>query len=191
MNDDLLALVRKKESSLIKTIKLLETNKVDAIVSPGSTKLLISAIHLFLSKNKLIPKIALMPSLPTQDVNKKLFLLDVGANLENTSEDLFNFAIMADTYYQVLNQNQKPKIGLLNIGTEDNKGRELELKTFNMLVQHFPEQFIGNIEARDVLLGHADILLCDGYTGNICLKSLEGMGGMLFKLLQQKVKQAN
>jgi len=162
---------RKPNSSLIKSIELLRDKKVDATISAGSTGALLASSLIMLGKIKNIKRPALAAFIPT---DKGGFVLcDVGANSENKPEHLLQFSLMAKAYIQYLENIQNPKIALLNIGKEQNKGNSLSIETFKLL-QQYSDNFIGNLESRYILDNQADIIICDGFTGNIVLKMIEG-----------------
>jgi len=161
----------KPESSLIKSIQLLKDNEVSAVVSAGNTGALLSSSLLLLGKIDKIKRPALGAFIPT---DKGGFVLcDVGANSDNKPIHLLQFSIMAKAYIEYLENIKKPKIALLNIGNESNKGNLLSIETFKLL-DKYSDNFIGNLESRDILDNKADIIICDGFTGNIVLKLIEG-----------------
>ena len=130
-----------------------------------------------------IERPALAPTLPTID-GKGFVLLDVGANSEAKPEHLLQFAIMGSVYAQKVRGIAKPRVGLLNIGTEEKKGNELTKQAFNLLQQSSEISFVGNVEARDLLNGPADVVVTDGFTGNMVLKTLEGTAMGVFKMVK-------
>jgi len=161
----------KPESSLIKSIQLLKDNEVNAVVSAGNTGALLSSSLLLLGKIDKIKRPALGAYIPT---DKGGFVLcDVGANSNNKPIHLLQFSLMAKAYIKYLENIKKPKIALLNIGNESNKGNTLSIETFKLL-EKYSDNFVGNLESRDILDNKADIIICDGFTGNIVLKLIEG-----------------
>ena len=162
---------KKRNSSMIKIIDDMGINFVNAAVSAGNTGSLLTAALLILGKIKGIQRPALAPYIP---IGKKGFILcDVGANSDNKPEHLLQFAFMSSAYIKHLGKIYNPKIGLLNIGTEKNKGNQLVKQTFPLLENNF-KNFIGNIESRTLFDNKVDIVICDGFTGNIVLKLIEG-----------------
>ena len=172
MNDSpSVAFKSKRNSSMIKIIDDLNENKVDAAVSSGNTGALLASSLLILGKIKGIRRPALAPFIP---IGKKGFILcDAGANSDVKPEHLLQFAFMASAYIEHLDKISNPTIGLLNIGTEKNKGNQLTKNTFKLLENNF-KNFIGNIESRSLFDNKVDIVICDGFTGNIVLKLIEG-----------------
>jgi len=176
MEDDPSNIIRvKKDSSMAVALGLLRDGKGDALVSAGSTGALLSGATLLVKRIKGIRRAALAPLLPTD--NGGCLLIDCGANAECTPEYLLQFAYMGSCYVTNVLNKPGPRVGLLNIGTEPGKGGELQKETFRLLSEQKDKErinFIGNIEARDVLAGVADVVVCDGFTGNILLKAIEG-----------------
>ncbi len=166
-----------KNTSLAVGLQALHDGKGDAFVSAGSTGGLVAGATFLTKRIKGIKRAALAPMLPT-DHGRKM-LLDAGANTECRPEMLVQFAIMGSAYMKCVKDIPNPKVGLLNIGAEETKGRELELETYPLL-QKTPVNFGGNIEAREIPAGKFDVIVCDGFTGNVALKLYEGMG-VLFK----------
>ena len=159
------------ESSLIKCIQLLKDKTVDAIVSAGSTGALLSSSLMMLGKIENIKRPGLGAYIPTEKGG--FVLCDVGANSNNKPIHLLQFSLMATAYIKYLENKKNPKIALLNIGKEDNKGNKLSVETYKLL-DKYSKNFIGNIESRYIFNNDADIVICDGFTGNIVLKLIEG-----------------
>jgi phosphate acyltransferase len=164
---------KKPNSSLVRGIQLLKESKVDAFVSAGHTGAIMSASLLLLGRIKGIKRPALAAYLPIGKRGK--VLCDVGANPDAKPEHLLQSSIMASNYYSYVEGFPKPKIGLINIGSEPNKGSELYQETYKLL-NKTPE-FIGNIEGRNILTSEADVLICDGFVGNTLLKFAESWIG--------------
>ena len=159
------------ESSLIKSINLLKNKEVDAAVSSGNTGALLASSLMLLGKIDKIRRPALAAFIPT---DKGGFVLcDVGANSDNKPIHLLQFSLMASAYIKYLENINNPRIALLNIGQESNKGNVLTTETYKLL-DKYSENFIGNLESRYILDNRADIVICDGFTGNIVLKLIEG-----------------
>tara|TARA_B110001454_G_scaffold217362_2_gene242521 strand:+ start:904 stop:1911 length:1008 start_codon:yes stop_codon:yes gene_type:complete len=165
------AFKNKRSSSLIKIIDDLKLNIINASVSSGNTGVLLASSLLILGKIEGIKRPALAPYIP---VGKKGFILcDAGANSNVKPEHLVQFAFMSSAYLKHLGNINNPKIGLLNIGVEENKGNQLTKDAFSLLKNNFSD-FIGNIESRTLFDNKVDIVICDGFTGNIVLKLIEG-----------------
>lgn len=176
------AIRKKTDSSLVKCFSLLVDGSADAMVSAGSTgALLAGSIH-FLKRIKGIKRPALVPYVPND--KNGFILVDGGANTNSRPENLLQFAIMGSVYAEKVLKVKHPKVGLLNIGSEELKGNELVRNTFNLLVDS-GLNFAGNIEAREAMLGEVDVVVCDGFAGNILLKAVEGTGLILFKNLKE------
>lgn len=177
------AVRRKKNSSLVLMAKEVKEQRADACISAGNTGALMSAGLFVVGRIPGIDRPALSPTLPTID-GKGFVLLDVGANVEAKPQHLVQYAIMGSIYTQKVRSIENPTVGLLNIGTEDGKGNDLTKKAFELMKQA-PINFIGNVEARDILSGTADVVVTDGFSGNIALKTIEGTAMMMFSLLKE------
>lgn len=170
-----------KNTSMALGLKLLADGRGDAFVSAGSTGALVMGATFIVKRIKGIKRIAPSPVLPA---DKGSFLLtDAGANTECRPEMLVQFAVMGSAYMEKVMGIDKPKVGLLNIGAEDSKGRELEIETYKLL-QQSGLNFIGNIEARELPKGECHVVVTDGFTGNIALKLYEGMGSFFSKKMK-------
>lgn len=178
-----LALRKKKDSSLVKALNAVKNNEADAIVSAGSTGALLSGGLLIIGRMVGIERPALATLIPSLTGGFSM-LIDSGANVDCKPEFLYDFAIMGNIYMQKVMNVSNPRIALANIGVEKGKGDKLTNETYELLENaNLPLNFCGNIEARDILQGKADIIVCDGFVGNMILKSLEGavaalMGGI-------------
>lgn len=177
------AVRRKKNASMVLAAQQVADGKADACISSGNTGALMASGLFVVGRIDGIERPALTPTMPTID-GKGFVLLDVGANSEAKAEHLLQFAIMGSVYAQKVRGIIKPRIGLLNIGTEDKKGNELTKDAFELLQQSEDLHFIGNVEARDLLNGVADVVVTDGFTGNMVLKSIEGTALSLMKMLK-------
>lgn len=182
-DDPARAVRRKKDSSMAKIMDAVEIGKADACLSAGNTGALMAGGLFKVGRIEGIARPALATTLPTLDGNGFL-MLDLGANADARPEHLLQYAIMGDIYAKKVGGLQKPRIGLLNIGTEDKKGNELTKAAFELL-KEADLNFIGNVEARDLLEGVADVVVTDGFTGNMVLKSIEGTAGALFSMLKE------
>ncbi|RKQ37449.1 phosphate acyltransferase PlsX [Oceanobacillus halophilus] len=177
------AVRRKKNASLVLTAKEVKEGRVDACISAGNTGALMSAGLFVVGRIPGIDRPALSPTLPTID-GKGFLLLDVGANVDAKPQHLLQYAIMGSIYTENVRSIHNPTVGLLNVGTEDGKGSELTKKAFKLL-KDAPINFVGNVEARDLLDGVADVVVTDGFSGNIALKTIEGTAGALFSILKE------
>ncbi len=177
------AIRTKKTSSIVVAYDYLKQNDdAMAIVSAGSTGATLTGAVLKLGRIQGISRPALAPILPTVN-DRGVMLLDCGANAECKSENLLDFGIMGSEYMKAMGIKD-PRVGLLNIGTEEEKGSEM-VKEAHQLLKKSGLNFIGNIEARDVMRGNVDVVVCDGFSGNICLKTIEGTAEIMFSELKQ------
>lgn len=173
------------DCSMVGGLKLLAAGEGDAFVTAGSTGAAITASTLYVKRIRGIRRAALVPLIPT--AKGKTLLIDCGANVECTPEYLLQFAYMGSYYASDVLKKEKPEIGLLNVGTEDTKGDTLRKETFKLLKAASDEgrlSFIGNVEARDVLFGVCDVLVADGFSGNVLLKAMEGVGAFFLRNLK-------
>lgn len=177
------AVRRKKDSSMARMLEAVNEGKADACLSAGNTGALMAGGLFKVGRIEGIARPALATMLPTLDGNGFL-MLDLGANADARPEHLLQYAIMGDIYAKKVSGLQKPRIGLLNIGTEDKKGNDLTKAAFHLL-KEANLNFIGNVEARDLLNGVADVVVTDGFTGNMVLKSIEGTADTIFKMLKE------
>ncbi|MEN2766484.1 phosphate acyltransferase PlsX [Ornithinibacillus xuwenensis] len=177
------AVRRKKNSSLVKMAEEVKEKRADACISAGNTGALMSAGLFVVGRIPGIDRPALSPTLPTID-GKGFVMLDVGANVDAKPNHLVQYAIMGSIYAEQVRAIKNPRVGLLNIGTEDGKGTELTKKAFE-LMKKAPINFIGNVEARDLLEGVADVVVTDGFSGNIALKTIEGTASVLFSMIKE------
>ncbi|HLO12324.1 MAG TPA: phosphate acyltransferase PlsX [Pseudoneobacillus sp.] len=176
------AVRRKKNSSMVLANQLVADGKADACISAGNTGALMAAGLFVVGRIEGIERPALTPTLPTIG-GEGFLLLDVGANVDAKPEHLLQYAIMGSIYSEKVRGIKKPRVGLLNIGTEEKKGNDLTKHAFELL-KNAPIHFIGNVEARDLLDGVADVVITDGFTGNMVLKTIEGTALSVFKMLK-------
>ena len=184
------AFKEKKDSSLTVGLNLLKDGTGDAFVSAGSTGALLSAATLMTKRIKGIRRAALAPVVPTG--NGGAVLIDCGATAECTPEFLLQFAFMGSYYAERVLGRPEPKVGLLNIGAEPSKGTDLQREAHVLLTKAGQEgriNFVGNIEAREAVYGEVDVIVSEGYSGNIFLKTMEGTGGFLAKELKGMFKK--
>ena len=182
------AIRTKKTSSIVVAYDYLKQNDdAVALVSAGSTGATLTGAVLKLGRVKGVSRPALAPILPTVN-DGKVMLLDCGANAECRSENLLDFAIMGNEYMKAMGV-KKPRIALLNIGTEEEKGNEM-IKEAHQLLKNAKLNFVGNIEARDVIRGNVDVVVSDGFSGNVCLKTIEGTAEILFGEIKAITKKS-
>jgi len=180
------ALRSKKDSSILVGMNLLKKNEADAFVSAGHSGAIMAGALLVLGCLSKLPRPAIPAVLPTS--NGKVLILDVGANVDCKPAHLVQFALMGSKYAQHIFKINNPKIGLLNIGEEENKGNKLTRSTYKILKSQ-KLNFIGNIEGKDIFKGKVDVVVCDGFIGNILLKSSEGLAKFLMMEINNKVKE--
>lgn len=188
-NEDkpVMAIRRKKDSSLVKAFNAVKEKQADAIVSAGSTGALLGGATLIVGRINGIERPAIGALIPNMSGGFAL-LIDSGANVDSKPEFLYDFAIMGDIYLKKVMSITSPRIALANIGSEKTKGDKLTVETYELLEKTtLPMNFIGNIEAREVLQGRADIIVCDGFVGNMILKTLEGTVIELMKGLKNEL----
>lgn len=186
MDAGIMSVRRKKDSSMVKAVTLANDGVVDGVVSCGSTGAFYTSAMLFLKRIEGVEKSCLMAILPTYN-KKGVAMLDVGANAENTPEQLKEFAIMGSVYAKNIRGIKDPKVALLNIGSESKKGDELHQKTYVLLSEEEKIHFTGNIEGRDLLLGDTDVVVTDGFSGNIALKTCEGVASIVMKMIKESM----
>lgn len=177
------AIRRKKQSSLVLTATEVKEKRAHACISAGNTGALVVAGLFIVGRMKGIERPALSPTLPTID-GKGFLLLDAGANVDATAENILQYGIMGSVYAEKVRGIDKPRVGLLNVGTEEGKGNNVTKKAYELL-SDAPVNFIGNIEARDLLDSVADVVVTDGFSGNITLKSIEGAAMSVMKMLKE------
>ena len=188
-NDDkpVLAIRRKKDSSLVKALNAVKNHEADAIVSAGSTGALLSGGTLVIGRIHGIERPAIGALIPNMYGGFSL-LIDSGANVDSKPEFLYDFAIMGDIYLKKAMNISSPRIAIANIGQEKSKGDKLTVETYDLLENsNLDLNFIGNIEARDILQGKADIIVCDGFAGNMILKTMEGTVQEIMKGLKAEL----
>jgi phosphate acyltransferase len=177
------AVKRKKNASMVLMAQAVRNGEADACISAGNTGALMTAGLFIVGRIDGIERPALAPTLPTLD-GKGFLMLDLGANVDAKPEHLLQYAIMGSIYAEKVRGINNPRVGLLNIGTEDKKGNELTKKSFQLL-KDAPIHFVGNVESRDLLEGPADVVVTDGFTGNMVLKTIEGTALSVFSMLKK------
>ncbi|GGE41908.1 phosphate acyltransferase [Pullulanibacillus camelliae] len=179
------AVRKKKRASMVLAINEVKEGRAEAVISAGNTGALMTAGLLGVGRIKGINRPALAPTLPTIE-NKGFLLLDAGSNMDAKAEHLLQYAIMGSVYVEKVIGYQHPRVGLLNVGEEAGKGNELSKQAFELLSQA-PINFIGNVESRDLLQGVADVVVADGFSGNLILKNIEGVGISMMSLLKREL----
>ena len=185
-DDAAMAFKQKPDSSLTVGLNLLKDGAGDAFVSAGSTGALLSGATLVVKRIRGIRRAAMGPQIPT--AGGRAVLCDCGANAECTPEYLLQFAYLGSYYAQRVMGIEKPRVGLLNIGAEEEKGDTLRHETYALLKEAGEAgriHFIGNVEANEAMMGTADVIVTDGFTGNVMLKTMEGVGKFLLKSLKE------
>ncbi len=180
------AIKKKKDSSMVVAFNMLKNGEGDAFVSAGSTGAFMAGGLLLVGRIKGIDRPALCPILPTYD-GKGFMLIDSGANTNCRPINLLQFAKMGQIYMKNVMHVEDPKVGLLNIGAEESKGNELMKESFERLSEDSDVNFYGNIEGRDMFDGLVNVVVTDGFTGNVALKTTEGIGAMVTKLLKEEL----
>ncbi len=181
----LIAIRKKKNSSLIKGLAAVKEKKADAFISAGSTGAVLAGALFGIGRIKGIDRPALAPILPAN--GGKTLLIDCGANADCEEKFLLQFAKMGSAYMELVEGVESPRVGLVNNGTEEGKGNKLYKSTHQSLKAMDDINFIGNVEARDAIQGLCDVLVCDGFTGNVLLKSTEGTALYIFDLLKKEI----
>ena len=184
-----LEVLRMKNSSMCKAISTMKEENYDAVVSCGSTGGFLSAATLILKTIPGVKRSALVTAFPTKIKGKKVVVLDVGASNDNSPEELRQFAYMGKAYNEALFNTKEPKTYLLSNGSEEHKGSPLVKETHKLLKEENFPGFMGNMEARDVLNGDADILVADGFSGNVLLKGMEGVAKMMSSMIKNNFKK--
>jgi len=178
---------KKKDSSIRVAARLMRDGDVAGVVSAGNTGAVMATVKMVLGTLSVVDRPALSTVLPTQKA-KPAILLDVGANVDCKPHHLEQFAVMGDIYSRAIFGIRRPRVGLLSIGEEDSKGNELTKEAFKSL-KHAPINFIGNVEGRDIFKGEIDVIVCDGFTGNVALKLSEGLIETFATMLRQELEK--
>ena len=194
MHDDPAKVIKQRtNSSMVVGLKMLADGQGDAFISAGSTGALLTGATLLVKRVKGIRRAAMGPAMPNK-AGGKTVILDCGANAECTPEFLLQFGLVGSLFAKKSLGVENPKVGLLNIGTEDSKGTPLQKEAHALLTNAHQQgllNFVGNVEARDVPLGAVDVVVCDGFSGNVLLKSIEGtamfMGSLVSKMFKKSI----
>ena len=194
MHDDPATVIHKrKNSSMVLGLKMLADGQGDAFISAGSTGALLTGATLIVKRVRGIRRAAMGPAMPNK-AGGRTVICDCGANAECTPEFLLQFGLVGAHYAKKTYGVENPRVGLLNIGTEDSKGTPLQKKAYALLKQAGDQgllNFIGNVEGRDVLQGGVDVVACDGFSGNVLLKSIEGTAMFMGSLMKHKIFKRN
>ena len=180
--------LKRKDSSIYKAIELVRNGSADAVVSAGHSGATMSLATLRIGRLDGVSRPPIATLMPTIIRGKKTLVLDVGANVDCKPEHLFEFAVMSEAYAQQILHTQKPKISLLSNGEEDCKGNETSKAAFELLKKM--DNFVGNAEGNQVFDGSVDIIVCDGFVGNILLKTAEGVSGAISKIIKRNIKES-
>ena len=187
--EPLTALRRKPKASINVAMELVKKNRADAVVSAGHSGAAMAAALLRLGRLKGIDRPAIGTVFPTLLADKSVIVLDVGANVDCKPKYLEQFALMGTVYSKYVLGTEDPKVGLLNIGEEPGKGNDLAVQTYERLEANPHIPFIGNAEGRDVLSGNFDVIVCDGFVGNVILKFAEAVGEIVLSIMKEELPQ--
>ena len=179
------AIVRKKDSSIVVAIRQVAEGKADGVVAAGSTGAAAVAAHLGLGRIANVARSAIACVMPTIQPRPPVIFLDAGANVECDAHQLLQFGIMGAILSKGLLHTRDPKVGLLNIGTEELKGNSLVQDAYHLFKKNEQLNFYGFIEGRDFPMAKVDVVVTDGFTGNVCLKTAEGMAKMIAHMLKK------
>ncbi|NME81747.1 phosphate acyltransferase PlsX [Clostridium sp. SM-530-WT-3G] len=184
-----MAVRRKKDSSIVKALNLVKDKTCDAIISAGSTGAFLAGCTLIVGRIKGVERPALSPIMPGR--KSQFMIVDVGANVDCKPQYLVQFAKMGEIYYKYVFNVEKPSIGLINIGEEEEKGNELAKSTYQLLKNEKSLNFIGNVEPRDIPTGETNILVSDGFVGNTALKMYEGAASNILGMVKDEIIQSS
>jgi glycerol-3-phosphate acyltransferase PlsX len=179
---------RKKDSSVHVATRLVREAKADGLVSAGNTGAVMTVARFLLGALESVDRVALAAPFPNAKGGVSV-LLDVGANVDSKPEHLVQFAVMGEIYYRATFGHRRPRVGLLSIGEEEIKGNELTREVYTRLKQS-PVHFVGNVEGGDLFSGEVDVIVCDGFVGNIALKICEGLALQIFGLLRKSINSS-
>jgi len=185
--EPLVSLKRKPKASINVAMNLVKQNRAQAVVSAGHSGAAMAAALLRLGRLPGIDRPAIGAVFPTMVAGKPVIVLDVGANVDCRPKYLDQFAVMGTVYSQYVLGVPEPKVGLLNIGEESSKGNDLAIRTHQLLQNNARVPFIGNAEGRDVLSGRFDVIICDGFVGNVLLKFAEAVGEIMLQILREEL----
>jgi glycerol-3-phosphate acyltransferase PlsX len=180
------AIRKKRDSSISKAIELVKNGEADAMVSAGHSGAVMATSLLFLRASPGVDRPAIATLMPT--LKAPFVLIDAGANLHCKPENLFQFGLMGSAYCSAILGRTEPKVALLSIGEEDTKGNDLTKESFKLL-KKAGINFIGNVDGKDIFTGIADVVVCDGFTGNVVLKTSEGLADAIVKILKREIAE--
>lgn len=183
------AVRRKRQASINIAMDLVKQQRADAVFSAGHSGAAMASALLRLGRLPGIDRPAIGTVFPTIKAGKPVLILDVGANVDCRPKFLEQFAVMGSIYSQYVLDTAEPKVGLLNIGEEDTKGNEVALRAHQLLRENSQINFAGNAEGRDILSGHFDVIVCDGFVGNVLLKFAEAVGEVILQILREELPQ--
>ena len=179
---------RKKDSSVHVAARLVREAKADGMVSAGNTGAVMTVARFLLGTLESVDRVALAAPFPNAKGGVSV-LLDVGANVDSRPEHLVQFAVMGEIYYRATFGHKRPRVGLLSVGEEEIKGNELTREVYTRLKKS-PVHFVGNVEGGDLFSGEVDVIVCDGFVGNIALKICEGLAFQIFGLLNRSIRSS-
>lgn len=189
MHEEATGVRRKPKASINVAMDLVKQNKADAVISAGHSGAVMASALLRLGRIKGIDRPAIGGIFPTMLAGKSVIILDVGANVDCRPKYLEQFALMGAVYSEYVLGVEKPKVGLINIGEESSKGNDVSLKSYQLLEANPNIPFVGNAEGRDILSGEFDVLVCDGFVGNVLLKFAEAIGEVLLQTMLEELPQ--
>lgn len=178
------AIRKKKDSSIRRGIELVKSNEADGFVSAGHSGVVMATALIVLRVSDVVDRPAIAAIMPT--LKSPFVLIDAGANLYCKPENLLQFALMGSTYCRFILGREHPRVALVSTGEEDTKGNELTKEAFKLL-KETDLNFIGNVDGKDIFTGEADVIVCDGFTGNVILKTSEGLADALIRMLKREV----
>jgi phosphate acyltransferase len=187
MSDSATDALKRKESTIYKAIELVRDGKAGAVVSAGHSGASMSLATLRIGRIKGVSRPAIATLMPTSE-NQNTLVLDVGANVDSDAKNLFEFAVMGQVYAEDVLQLEDPIIGLLSNGEEESKGNEVTKEAYK-LISKVPN-FAGNVEGSDIFKGTVDVVVCDGFVGNILLKTAEGVADTIGKIIKKSLKRS-
>jgi len=179
-----LAIRKKKDSSIRRGIELVKTGDADGFVSAGHSGIVMATALMILGTSEVVDRPAIATIMPT--LNEPFVLIDAGANIHCKPHNLLQFALMGSIYCRTILGRVNPKVVLISTGEEDTKGNELTKETFKLL-KEADINFIGNVDGKDIFTGDFDVIVCDGFTGNVILKTSEGLADALVKMLKREI----
>ncbi|PPE04076.1 phosphate acyltransferase PlsX [Williamsoniiplasma lucivorax] len=190
MHGSIFDVKRKKDASLVRALELVKDKQVHGMLTGGNSGAFLAGSHFILGELPGITRPGFMPTFPTAVEGKVTLFLDAGANNDNSAEDLYNYAKLATTYSKAVLGVKSPEVGLLNVGTEEGKGKDLQKDAWKLLTADKSLNYKGYIESREMLTGVVDIMVTDGFSGNIALKAMEGTSKLLLTTIKATVMKS-